>query len=105
MRIECADEDVEVAVIVGDLELGAEARRLALGRKELEELTRHGGARPHGVVVASIDHRGTLGAYGGGHSPRGRGRSGRGLLRQETRCSDDRAKDGGPDGVHAGVVE
>src|SRR2546428_9272744 len=91
VRVERPDEDVNVAVVVGDLRLGREAGIPVLLRLELAELGDGGGFAPDGILVASVDrrrgggpHRGGGGGGGGGGgtppppgSPRGGGRAGK----------------------------
>src|SRR5207245_9925218 len=56
MRIERADEDVQVAVVVGDLRFGREPWIAVLPRLKLAKLRDGRGRAPYVVVVTTVDH-------------------------------------------------
>src|SRR2546430_14491101 len=72
VRIEGADEYVQVGRVVGDFRLGRELGRVALAGPPLLKSGNRLGLPPHGIVVAPVNDRRVGGPGGGGPAPEGR---------------------------------
>src|SRR3989442_107560 len=66
MRVEGADEDVQVGRVVGDLRFGAESGLLSFGRLPLLETGDRRRLAPDAIIILSVDHRSGRGTNGDG---------------------------------------